>query len=98
VCRSTGKCNQRWFHQPLALVVTVLDQDMSVTAQTTGPTIGCAWTQTWTVDYTDACTNTRYTNECSLYTWTVDTGNSSNYCSNSADQQENVVNDSSTNL
>jgi hypothetical protein len=40
---------------------------------TNGPTnVGCAYTQTWTASYTDACGNTA--EEVSItYTWTVDT-------------------------
>ncbi|WP_191859416.1 T9SS type A sorting domain-containing protein, partial [Hanstruepera ponticola] len=50
-----------------------LDQDVPVIGQTTGPTNnGCAYSQTWTANYTDACDNQAV--EVSVtYTWTVDT-------------------------
>ena len=40
---------------------------------TTGPTnTGCAYTQTWTANYTDACLNAAIP-VSTIYTWTVDT-------------------------
>jgi hypothetical protein len=65
----------------------------------TGPTnIGCAWTQTWTTDYTITCTKYPYTSECLTYTWTVDTEIPVITVATVWIQQENVIQRGSTNL
>ncbi|TVZ59802.1 putative secreted protein (Por secretion system target) [Flavobacteriaceae bacterium MAR_2010_105] len=67
-----GACNPT-IVPPTFSVSDNCDAGGSVAPQTTGPTnVGCAYTQTWTANYTDSCGNVA-DQKSVTYTWTVDT-------------------------